>query len=226
MNATASMGTREAKNELHDAFAHVGKALANGHRIELLDLLAQGERSVEVLANRAEISLALASAHLQALRRAGLVAARRDGNRILYRLADDDVYGLLASLRTVASRLGEAEPAAARFLGAPQEAVSRLELLGRVRSGEAVVVDLRPSEEFEAGHVAGALSIPLPELEARLAELPVDVEVVAYCRGPYCAMSPQAVAVLKRAGRRARRLEDGYPEWRLAGLPVETGSDR
>lgn len=223
MNESATVGTRAAKNELQDAFAQVGKALSNGHRIELLDLLAQGERSVELLASRAEISVALASAHLQALRRAGLVVARREGNRILYRLADDDVYVLLAALRTVASRLGEAERASARFLGAPAEAVSRSELVARVRSGDAVVVDLRPAEEFEAGHIAGALSIPLPELEARLAELPEEVEVVAYCRGPYCAMSPQAVALLERAGRRARRLEDGYPEWRLAGLPVETG---
>lgn len=225
MTDTAAIGTRVAKNELHDAFAQVGKALANGHRIELLDLLAQGERSVEVLATRADISIALASAHLQGLRRAGLVTSRRSGNRILYRLADDDVYVLLASVRTVASRLGVAERAAARFLGASQEAVGRAELLGRVRSGDAVVVDLRPADEFESGHIVGALSIPLPELEARLAELPADVEIVAYCRGPYCAMSPQAVALLERAGRRARRLEDGYPEWRLAGLPVATGRD-
>ena len=222
---TATLGTRAAKNDLHEAFAQVGKALANGHRIELLDLLAQGERSVEVLASRADISVALASAHLQTLRRAGLVAARRDGNFILYRLADDDVYALLASLRTAASRLGDAERAAARFLGAPRVAVSRAELMARVRSGDSVVVDLRPADEFEAGHIAGALSIPLPELEARLAELPADVEVVAYCRGPYCAMSPEAVAILERAGRRARRLEDGYPEWRLAGLPVVTAGD-
>jgi rhodanese-related sulfurtransferase/DNA-binding transcriptional ArsR family regulator len=223
MTGPAAIGTRAAKNELNDAFAQVGKALGNGHRIELLDLLAQGERSVEVLASRADISLALASAHLQALRRTGLVASRRDGNFVLYHLADDDVYALLASLRTVASRLGEADRAAQRFLGATQEAVSRAELVSRVRAGDAIVVDLRPADEFEAGHIAGALSIPLPELEARLAELPEDVEVVAYCRGPYCAMSPQAVALLERAGRRARRLEDGYPEWRLAGLPVETG---
>ena len=226
MTDLATLGTRAAKNELHEAFAQVGKALSNGHRIELLDLLAQGERSVEVLASRADISVALASAHLQALRRAGLVAARREGNFVLYRLADDDVYSLLASLRTVASRLGEAERAATRFLGAPREAVTRAELVSRVRSGDAVVVDLRPPDEFEAGHIAGALSIPLPELEARLAELPDGVEVVAYCRGPYCAMSPQAVALLERAGRRARRLEDGYPEWRLAGLPVQAGDHR
>ena len=225
MTHAATVGTRAAKNELHDAFAQVGKALANGHRIELLDLLAQGERSVEVLASRADISVALASAHLQGLRRAGLVVARREGNRILYRLADDDVYSLLASLRTVASRLGETERAAVRFLGAAQEPVSRAELVARVRSGDAIVVDLRPADEYEAGHIAGALSIPLPELEARLADLPADVEIVAYCRGPYCAMSPQAVALLERAGRRARRLEDGYPEWHLAGLPVEAGSE-
>jgi rhodanese-related sulfurtransferase/DNA-binding transcriptional ArsR family regulator len=206
-------------------FAQVGKALANPHRLELLDLLAQGERSVEALARRSDISLALASAHLQALRRTGLVASRREGNRILYRLADDDVYVLLGALRTVGSRLGDAERAARRYLGAPMEAVSRQQLLERVRDGDAVIVDLRPSEEFEAGHIAGALSIPLPELEARLAELPLDVEIVAYCRGPYCAMSAQAVALLERLGRRGRRLEDGYPEWRLAGLPVAVGTE-
>ena len=172
---------------------------------------------------RADISLALASAHLQSLRRAGLVAARRDGNRILYRLADDDVYGLLAALRTVASRLGDAERAATRFLGAPREAVSRVELLGRVRAGDAVVVDLRPHDEFEAGHIAGALSIPLPELEARLAELPADVEIVAYCRGAYCVLAYDAVELLTTAGRKARRLHEGMLEWRLAGLPVQGG---
>jgi len=214
---------RAAKTELHEAFAMVGKALANPHRIEMLDLLAQGERSVEVLAGRADISVALASAHLQALRRAGLVMSRRDGNRIYYRLASDDVYVLLAALRTVAGGLAEAEEAARRLLGPPVEAVSREELLARVLTGDAVVVDLRPTEEYEAGHIAGALSIPLSELEARLAELPADLEIVAYCRGPYCAMSPEGIALLERHGRRARRLEDGFPEWRLAGLPVQFG---
>jgi rhodanese-related sulfurtransferase len=220
-----AVGSRAAKDELHEAFARVGKALANPHRVEVLDLLAQGERSVEVLAARADISVALASAHLQTLRRAGLVASRRDGNRILYRLANDDAYGLLTALRTVAARLGDAEQAARRYLGTPVEAVSREELLARVRAGDAIVVDLRPAEEYEAGHIAGALSIPLPDLEARLAELSADVEIVAYCRGPYCAMSPQGVALLERLGRRARRLEDGFPEWRLAGLPVATGRE-
>ena len=223
--AAPAIGSRAAKDELQDVFAHVGKALASGHRIELLDLLAQGQRSVEVLASRADISVALASAHLQALRRAGLVAARREGNRVVYRLAGDDVYELLGSLRAVASRLADAERATSRFLGSPSMPVSRAELMERIRAGEAVVVDLRPTDEFTAGHIAGALSIPLSELEARLAELPEDVEVVAYCRGPYCATSPQAAALLERVGRRARRLEDGYPEWRLAGLPIESGTN-
>ncbi len=220
----ADIGTRAAKNELQEAFSQVGKALANPHRIELLDLLAQGERQVEALAASADISVALASAHLQGLRRAGLVTSRREGTRILYRLAGDDAYALLTALRTVASRLGDAQRAAAEYLGAPMEAVSREELFARVRSGDAVVIDVRPPEEYAAGHIAGAVSVPLDDLEARLAELPADVELVAYCRGPYCAMSAQGVALLHRLGRRARRLEDGYPEWRLAGLPVERGA--
>jgi len=216
---------RRAKDELHEQFARIGRALANPHRVEILDLLAQGERSVEVLAARAAISVGLASAHLQALRRAGLIASRRDGTRILYRLAGDDVYELLAAVRSVATgRLADAERAARAYMGEPVEAVSRAELLERVRSGDAVVVDLRPVEEYEAGHIAGAISIPLAELEAHLAELPAGVEIVAYCRGPFCALAPQGVALLQRAGRRARRLEDGFPEWRLAGLPVAAGS--
>ena len=216
---------RRAKDELHEQFARIGRALANPHRVEILDLLAQGERSVEVLAARAAISVGLASAHLQALRRAGLIASRRDGTRILYRLAGDDVYELLAAVRSVATgRLADAERAARAYMGEPVEAVSRAELLERVRSGDAVVVDLRPVEEYEAGHIAGAISIPLAELEAHLADLPAGVEIVAYCRGPFCALAPQGVALLQRAGRRARRLEDGFPEWRLAGLPVAAGS--
>src|SRR5450759_2447118 len=216
---------RAAKDDLHEQFARIGRPPANPHRGEMLDLLAQGERSVEVLAERAAISVGLASAHLQALRRAGLIVSRRDGTRILYRLAGDDVYALLTAVRTVATgRLADAERAARAYMGEPVEAVSRAELLERVRSGEAVVVDLRPGEEYEAGHIAGAISIPLAELEAHLAELPAGVEIVAYCRGPYCALAPQGVAFLRRAGRRARRLEDCFPEWRLAGLPVATGS--
>jgi rhodanese-related sulfurtransferase/DNA-binding transcriptional ArsR family regulator len=215
---------REAKDELHEQFARIGRALANSHRVEILDLLAQGERGVEVLAARAGISVGLASAHLQGLRRAGLVVSRRDGTRILYRLAGDDVYELLAAVRSVATgRIADAERAARAYMGEPMEAVTRVELLARVRSGDAVVVDLRPSDEYEAGHIAGAISIPLADLEAHLAELPAGVEIVAYCRGPYCALAPQGVSLIRRAGRRARRLEDGFPEWRLAGLPVATG---
>ncbi len=223
--ADAIAPDRAAKNELHEQFARIGRALGNPHRVELLDLLAQGERGVELLAARAAISVGLASAHLQALRRAGLVASRRDGTRILYRLAGDDVYGLLAAVRTVGTRrIADADRAARAYMGEPVEAVSRTELLERVRSGDAVVVDLRPDEEYEAGHIAGAISIPLAELEAHLADLPAGVEIVAYCRGPYCALAPQGVGLLRRAGRRARRLEDGFPEWRLAGLPVATGA--
>ncbi len=216
---------RTAKDELHEQFARIGRALGNPHRVEILDLLAQGERSVEVLAARAAISVGLASAHLQALRRAGLVVARRDGTRIVHRLAGDDVYELLAAVRSVATaRIADADRAARAYMGEPVEAVGRAELLERVRSGDAVIVDLRPDEEYAAGHIAGAISIPLAELEAHLADLPPGVEIVAYCRGPYCALAPQGVALLRRSGRRARRLEDGFPEWRLAGLPVATGS--
>ncbi len=216
---------RAAKDELHTQFARIGRALANPHRVEILDLLAQGERSVEVLASRAAISVGLASAHLKTMRQAGLVASRREGNRILYRLAGDDIYELLAVVRSVTTRrIADADRAARAYLGEPVEAVSREELLERIRSGDAVVVDVRPAEEYEAGHIAGAISLPLAEIEVRLAGLPPAVEIVAYCRGPYCALAPQAVALLRRAGRRARRLEDGFPEWRLAGLPAATGT--
>jgi rhodanese-related sulfurtransferase/DNA-binding transcriptional ArsR family regulator len=225
MTSKPLAGSRAAKDGLNEQFARVGKALANGHRVELLDLLAQGERSVEVLAARAGISVGLTSAHLQVLRRAGLVASRRDGTRIQYRLAGDDVFHLLATVRTVATqRIAGAQHAADTFLGSATETVSRVELLARVRLGTAIVVDLRPPEEYAAGHVAGALSIPLGELEARLAELPANVEVVAYCRGPFCALAHQGVSLLLDAGRRARRLEDGFPEWRLASLPVASGT--
>jgi rhodanese-related sulfurtransferase len=160
------------------------------------------------------------------LRAAGLVTSRRDGNRILYRISGDDAYALLAALRTVATnRIADGERAARAFLGEPIEAVSRAELVERVNAGMAVIVDLRPREEYAAGHVAGAISIPLPELEARLAELPEDLEIVAYCRGPYCAMAPEGVALLRRLGRRATRMEAGFPEWSLDGLPVATGVD-
>jgi rhodanese-related sulfurtransferase/DNA-binding transcriptional ArsR family regulator len=225
MKIDASLGSRAAKSDMNEQFARIGKALANGHRVEILDLLAQGERSVEILAARASIPVGLASAHLQVLRRAGLITSRRDGIRILYRLAGDDVYHLLAAVRTVATeRISDAELAARSYLGGATQALSRAELLERVRLGTASVVDLRPAEEYAAGHVTGALSIPLDELASRLAELPSGVEVVAYCRGPFCAFAQQGVSLLRRAGWRASRLEDGFPEWRLAGLPVVMGT--
>jgi rhodanese-related sulfurtransferase/DNA-binding HxlR family transcriptional regulator len=217
---------REAKDVLNEQFARIGKAFASSRRVEIVDLLAQGERSVEALAAQAEITVGLLSAHLQVLRRAGLVMARREGARVIYRLAGDDVYGLLAAIRKFAAdRLAETDRAARAYLGDadPLEPVSRVELLARVKAGDAVVLDLRPIEEYRAGHIAGALSLPLEELEERLAELPAAIDIVAYCRGPFCALAPQGVALLRRHGLSARRLQDGFPEWRQAGLPVATG---
>jgi rhodanese-related sulfurtransferase len=225
VDAAGPVGARAAKDDLNRQFAALGQALSNAHRVEMLDLLAQGERSVELLAARARITIKLASAHLQVLRRAGLVVARREGIRVVYRLAGDDVVGLLSVIRSVATaRIAEAERAARVFATGSSEVLGRDALLERLRLGQAVVVDLRPPEEYAAGHVSGALSIPLEELRARLSELPDDVEVVAYCRGPFCALAPIGVGLLRAAGLRARRLEDGFPEWRLAGLPVVRGT--
>ncbi len=215
------MGDREAKNALFDQFARVGKALASGKRLELLDLLAQGERTVDALAKSAELGLTTASAHLQTLKQANLVATRRDGTKIFYRLAGDDVAALFAMLRTVADdRLPDVRSAREAYLGDDTDAVSREELLDRVRSGRATVIDVRPAEEFAAGHIPGAVSVPLDELADRLAELPADQEIVAYCRGAYCVLSHDAVRLLTAQGRTALRLADGMLEWRLADLPV------
>ena len=217
---------RAAKAALNEQFSRVAKALASPRRIELLDLLAQGERSVEALAAAAAMTLALASSHLQVLRAARLVERRRDGARVLYRLSGDDVFRLLATLRGVArARLAEVEQLVTTYLTAHDrlEPVSRDELAARLAAGEAVVLDVRPAEEYQAGHVAGARAIPVEELEARLAELPADQEIIAYCRGPYCVFAPTAVGLLRRHGYRARRLVEGFPEWRLAGLPVAKG---
>ena len=218
---------RAAKTALNEQFARVGKALASPRRIELLDLLAQGERSVDGLATGADMTLALASAHLQVLRAARLVESRHDGARVLYRLADDAVYQLLSSLREVArARLAEVELTVASYLTARDqlEPVSREELAARQRAGHTTVLDVRPRAEYLAGHVPGALSIAVEELEERLAELPRDQEIVAYCRGRYCVFAPTAVEILRRHGYRARRLDEGFPEWRLAGLPVAIGA--
>lgn len=221
-----------AKVALFERVAVVGKAMGHPARLELLDLLAQGECPVEPLAAAAGLRLSTASAHLQTLRRAGLVSTRRDGTRILYSLAGDDVAALYVAQRGVAAaHVGDLEPARREFLGvdragpddAAAEEVDREELLRRVRDGRAIVLDVRPSREFAAGHIPGAVSIPADELDRRLAELPAGTTVVAYCRGPHCVLSYDAVRLLAASGHDAVRLVDGMLEWRLAGLPVESG---
>jgi rhodanese-related sulfurtransferase/DNA-binding transcriptional ArsR family regulator len=220
------MGDRDRKDTLFAQFARVGKALANPKRLELLDLLAQGERPVEALARAAGLSVTLTSAHLQTLRQAGLLAARRDGTRILYRLAGGDVAALYADLRTVAAaHLPDVTAAAAAYLGTDDcDEIDRATLLARLDAGGTVVLDVRPAVEYAAGHIPGALSIPVGELGDRLAELPAGAEVVAYCRGAYCVLAHEAVRLLSAEGRRAARLDDGMLEWRLADLPVEAGA--
>lgn len=222
------MGDRAAKTELFEQFARVGKALAAPKRLELLDLLAQGERSVDALAQTAGMGLSTVSMHLQLLRQAGLVRTRREGTTVHYRLAGDDVAGLYAAVRDVAvAHLADADRARAAYLGGDAtdevEDVSRQELLRRARAGEVVIVDVRPRHEYTAGHIPGAISVPLEDVEEGLAELPDDVEVVAYCRGAYCVLAYEAVRVLNRHDRPARRLRDGMLEWRLSGQPVATG---
>ncbi|GHF35429.1 rhodanese-related sulfurtransferase [Amycolatopsis bartoniae] len=217
------MGDRDAKSALFDLFAQVGKAMSSGKRLELLDLLAQGERTVEALARAAELGLTTASAHLQTLKRANLVATRREGTKIYYRLAGADVAALYALVRSVASEhLAEVQAARDAYLGPDTDQVTREELLRRVDSGRAMVIDVRPVEEYVAGHIPGAVSIPVEQLAERLAELPLDQEIVAYCRGAYCVLAHDAVRLLTAHGRAARRLADGMLEWRLADLPVAT----
>ncbi len=222
------MSRREAKTSMYEQFARAGKGLSNPKRLELIDLLAQGERSVESLAQAAGMGLSTVSMHLQGLRDAGLVRVRRDGTFKYYRLAGDDVAALFALLRTVATtNLADAERAAAEYLGAPMDQadpVARAELLRRARSGGVIVLDVRPSVEYAAGHIPGAACVPLEQLERWMDDLDDDVEIVAYCRGRYCVLAYDAVQVLTGSGRKARRLEDGMLEWRLAGLPVETGA--
>jgi rhodanese-related sulfurtransferase len=218
------MGDRAAKTALFDAFARAAKALASGRRIELLDVLANGERTVEALAGEVGLTVANTSQHLQILRQAGLVASRREGTSVHYRLAGPEVFELWRTLRTLAaSRLAEVERLTAAYLGARDELepLTREELARRLQDGDnLVVLDVRPAAEHAAGHLPGAVSIPVAELRRRLAELPADREVVAYCRGPYCAFAHEAVVLLREAGVSARRLEDGLPEWQAAGLAV------
>jgi rhodanese-related sulfurtransferase/predicted transcriptional regulator len=208
---------RRAKTELFEAIAVMGKAFASPVRLELLDLLAQAPRSVEELAQASDQSTANASQHLQALHAAGLVTRERDGTRVRYALAGDETLRVWLSLRQAsAARLAEVERAAREYLGGDVEAIDRDELVARMARGDVVLVDVRPQEEYAAGHIEGARSIPLEELERRLSELPRGREVVAYCRGPFCAYAHQAVRQLRAAGRKARRLEEGWPEWRLS----------
>ena len=221
------MGGRAEKTALYDAFATAAKALANGRRAELVDVLAQGERSVEEAAAEIAQSVANTSQHLQVLARAGLVASRRDGNRVLYRLAGPAVEALWAGLRAVAEEhMAGLDRLAAGYLGDRRglEQLSRKELALRLGQPGTVVWDVRPGAEYVAGHVPGALSVPPGDVRRRLRDVPEDAEVVAYCRGPYCVYADDAVRQLLRKGRRARRLEDGFPEWRRAGLPVVVGA--
>ncbi len=211
---------------LYEQLARIGKVVVHPKRIELLDLLCQAERSVEALAAAAGLKLTTASAHLQVMRQARLVETRREGTHVFYRAAGEEVCHFVGALNDLArARLAEVDQIL-RSLdtdAAGTERVSRDELLARVQAAEVVVLDVRPAEEYAAGHIPGARSLPLEHLEARLDELDPSLEVVAYCRGPLCLLAPEAVALLRGRGRRARCLEDGLPEWRQAGLPVEEG---
>jgi rhodanese-related sulfurtransferase len=223
--STAPAG-RLVKDGLYEQFARIGKAVAHPKRIELLDLLCQGERSVEVLADAAAMTVVNSSAHLRVLRESRLVATRKEGTRVFYRLADDAVCEFFFSLRDLAGdRYAEVDRIVRDFFEARDELepVNRDELLSRAGDGGVIVLDVRPREEYEAGHIPGAISIPLADLKGRMASLPRGAEIVAYCRGPYCVLAPQALDLLRREGFTARRLEDGFPEWRRAGLPIATG---
>ena len=222
------MEGREAKDRLYEQFAHTAKAVASPKRIELLELLAQGERTVEALAGATGMQVTNTSAHLQVLRHAGLVDTRKQGTRVYYRLAGNEVAGFVAALRDLArARLAEVDRVVADYFVARDalEPVGRAELAERASRGEVVILDVRPAEEFAAGHIPGALSVPLDQLDAALSRLPKRARIVAYCRGPYCVLAPQAVERLRAEGFDARRLVDGMPEWRLAGLPVAVGEE-
>jgi rhodanese-related sulfurtransferase/DNA-binding transcriptional ArsR family regulator len=222
------MSHREFKDRLYGQFARLGRALASPYRLELLDLLAQGERTVESLAEETGATTANISQHLQILRNAGLAAARKDGLYVHYRIADPTVLPLCAAVRTVAEKQdAELHRIVRDHFGerSEPEPVEMEELLRRVRSGGVIVVDARPAAEYAAGHIPGALSIPVNDLKQRLQKLPKSKPYVAYCRGPYCIYADQAVEQLRATGRRARRLAVGLPEWKAAGLPVEIGAE-
>jgi rhodanese-related sulfurtransferase/DNA-binding transcriptional ArsR family regulator len=217
---------REFKDALYAQFARIGHALASPKRIELLDLLGQGEKTVETLAEQVATPIKNTSAHLRVLRQAHLVETRREGTYVYYRLADDDVYRLLRALESLGhSRLADVQSVVKSYLDGHDdfEPVSFKELRQLMRERDVTVVDVRPAAEFEAGHIPGALSVPVPELKKRLREIPKGREVIAYCRGRYCVYSLEAVSLLRKHGYRARRAHEGLPDWRAAGLPVESG---
>ena len=218
------MSTVNPKRLLFAQFAAVARAAAHEHRLELLELVAQGERSVEALAQHIGLSIANASQHLQQLRRAGLVTAKRDGKYVLYQLADESVLDLLSALQRVAEKnVAEVDRIVRTYFLQRDnlEPVSRTELMDRMKKGLVTVLDVRPEDEFALGHLPGAINVPLAQLKRRLAKLDRKTEIVAYCRGPYCVLSFEAVAQLRAKGFKVRRLEDGLPEWRAAGLPIE-----
>ena len=222
------MQSQGPKYRLFEQFAQVAKALSHAHKLELLELLAQGERSVESLANVAGLTVANTSRHLQQLRRAGLIASRKEGLYVFYRVAGNDVIDLLRSLRRTGQRhISDVNDVVIGYFKDRDslEAVSRKELLKRSKDGLVTVLDVRPSEEYDVGHIPGALNVPLDEIEHHLANLPSDEEIIAYCRGEYCVLAFEAVAALRKRGFTARRLEEGFPEWKAAGLPVERSSD-
>jgi rhodanese-related sulfurtransferase len=222
-----SMGDRRTKDELFDGFAEVAKALASGRRAEIVDVLAQGERSVEELATEIGQSVANTSHHLRALVRGGLLDSRREGTRIYYSLASERVAELWTAVRDIAAeRVAGLDRLASAYLGERDgiDVVDRDELAARIKRGGVVVLDVRPTAEFAAGHIRGAQSVPIAELRRHLRSLPSDTPVVAYCRGPYCAYADEAVRELRRKGIDAARLQDGYPEWKRAGLPIAVGA--
>lgn len=218
------MSTSNFKHDLFAQFARVGKALGNGNRLELIEYIAQGERSVDELAKVSGLTVANTSQHLQQLRQAGLVLCRKAGLKVFYRLSGDDVITLLDALRGVAERhVADVEKLISTYLSVRDdlEPLPRKELLDRARDGLVTVLDVRPAEEYAAGHIAGAVNVPLSELEQYLKNVNPKQEVVAYCRGPHCLLAFDAVAQLRKKGLKARRLEDGFPEWKTAGLPVD-----
>jgi rhodanese-related sulfurtransferase len=223
------MNPRELKNHLYEQVARIGRAVSSPKRLELLEILAQAEKSVDVLAREAAIDIKLASAHLRVLKGAHLVQVRQDGKSRIYRVSGADVAALWVALRSVAeAHVADLQVVMQRLFSGPERLTleSSQSLLDKVRSGEAVLIDVRPEAEYRAAHLPEARSLPLPDLEARLRELPRDKDIVAYCRGPFCVMSDAAVKLLLQRGFRARKIAEGVPEWQAAGLPLQHGAAR